>query len=269
MVAGYCSFVYLIGHKFEPLYPQLPSASLQDPSKQPLKSIPLLAIPKWHWSLSTSQQESSKWLKAVTTGKDLISIPSPATLTKQTVAFKHPSTSSSPAIADPDYKMGPVGISHSAIASQKLKEEMRVGTHEINKVKQKSFEDDCRLSNPHAEFCYGESWLVFQKQVWEEADSLFTTLGAPLADLCNQNQLHHTFQASAPGLSLDRIQSLTLALYYLSQIQMMVLSPKTRMRTAISIWMLSNSKPWLTRKSKLTLRVIRLMTACLHSQLPQ
>jgi hypothetical protein len=93
---------------------------------------PITTIPKWPQSLSSPLQESSKRPKA-TISEDLISIRSP-TPPKQIATSKQISANPFQAIVDQDDKMGPVGISHSAIASQKLKAEMRARTHKINKA---------------------------------------------------------------------------------------------------------------------------------------
>ena len=76
------------------------------------------------------------------TCKDLISIPSKSTPLEGTTTLQQ---SQSP-------RMGPVGISRSAIASQMLKAKMRAGTLKINEVQRKKFEGDCRTSDPQAEF---------------------------------------------------------------------------------------------------------------------
>ena len=60
--------------------------------------------------------------------------------------------------------LGPVGISRSALSSKKLKARMRTGTHTINKARQKTFESECLLSDPHTEFRYGEIWKVFHSR---------------------------------------------------------------------------------------------------------
>ena len=60
--------------------------------------------------------------------------------------------------------MGPVGISRLAVASQKLRAEMKAGTHKINKVRQQSFESECCLSDPAAKFSYSENWQVFHSR---------------------------------------------------------------------------------------------------------
>jgi hypothetical protein len=111
-------------------------------------------------SPSLSRQDSSKRLKATTASEDSILITLPPTPPKQTPTFKPPNQ----AAADRNDKLGPVGISRSAIASQKLKAEMRAGTHTINKARQKTFESECCLSDPYAEFRYGENWQVFHSQ---------------------------------------------------------------------------------------------------------
>lgn len=59
---------------------------------------------------------------------------------------------------------GPVGISHSAISSKKLRARMRAGTYTINKARQKAFKSECLLSDLHAEFRYGEKWKVFHSR---------------------------------------------------------------------------------------------------------
>jgi hypothetical protein len=61
-------------------------------------------------------------------------------------------------------KLGPVGISRSAMSSKKLKARMRAGTHTIDKTRQKTFESKCFLSDPHTEFRYGETWKVFHSR---------------------------------------------------------------------------------------------------------
>jgi hypothetical protein len=114
----------------------------------------------------SSQQEPFKRPKTTTTCEDLISIQSPRTPPEQTETSKHPSIKLVlPRVtADRVVEMGPVGISRSAIASQKLKAEMRAGTHKINKFQQKNFEDECRISDPHVKFRYGENWRVFHSR---------------------------------------------------------------------------------------------------------
>jgi nicotinamide mononucleotide (NMN) deamidase PncC len=55
-----------------------------------------------------------------------------------------------------------VGISHSAMAGQKLKHDMRAGTYVINEAKCKNFEEECHLADTMAKFKYeGEKWKVF------------------------------------------------------------------------------------------------------------
>jgi hypothetical protein len=86
---------------------------------------------------SAPVQESSKRPKA-TTSEEMISIssppPLPPTPSQKTATSKFPSANPSQAVADRDNKMGPVGISRSAVASQKLRAETKAGTHKINKV---------------------------------------------------------------------------------------------------------------------------------------
>ena len=61
-------------------------------------------------------------------------------------------------------KLGSVGISRSATSTRKLKAEMIAGTYTINKLRQKSFERECLLSDSHTEFHYGETWKVFHSR---------------------------------------------------------------------------------------------------------
>lgn len=113
---------------------------------------------------SAPVQESPKRPKT-TAGEELISISAPLSLTlSKTATSKCPSANPFRAVVDRDNEMGPVGISRSAVASQKLKAEMKAGTHKINKVRQQTFENECRLSDPAAEFSYGENWRVFHSQ---------------------------------------------------------------------------------------------------------
>ena len=113
-------------------------------------------------SLNPLQQDSFKWRITTVTHKDSISIPLPLT-PRKTRMSKCPSVKLAlpQTFADQDEKMGPVGISWSAIASQALKAKMRAGTLKINGVWQKKFEDKCRTSDPQAEFRYSDNWQVF------------------------------------------------------------------------------------------------------------
>ena len=115
-------------------------------------------------SPTSSQQDLQKRLKAANASEDLTDMASPPTPPKQPPTPKLPSANPTQATADQNYKLGPVGISRSAIASQKLRAEMRAGTHMINKAQQKTFESECCLSDPHADFRYGENWQVFHSQ---------------------------------------------------------------------------------------------------------
>ena len=56
---------------------------------------------------------------------------------------------------------GPVGISQSAMASQKLKAEMKAGTFVPNEAKRSNFEELCFAMDLGATFRYGGSWKVF------------------------------------------------------------------------------------------------------------
>ena len=58
-------------------------------------------------------------------------------------------------------QFGLVGISRSAMASQKLKAEMRAGTFVLNEAKRSNFEESCLAMDSGATFGYGESWKVF------------------------------------------------------------------------------------------------------------
>jgi hypothetical protein len=115
--------------------------------------------PKRPPSPNLSPQDSSKRLRPSTTieesDEDMINSP-----IKQTPRTAKPTHAS----ADQNNKLGPVGISRSAIGSQKLKAKMRAGTYTINKARQKTFEIECRLSDPHTKFCYGENWKVFHSR---------------------------------------------------------------------------------------------------------
>jgi hypothetical protein len=54
-----------------------------------------------------------------------------------------------------------VGISQSAMASQKLKADMKAGTFVPNKAKRSNFEESCLAMDLGATFRCGESWKVF------------------------------------------------------------------------------------------------------------
>ncbi|KAH7912046.1 hypothetical protein BJ138DRAFT_1112718 [Hygrophoropsis aurantiaca] len=53
---------------------------------------------------------------------------------------------------------GPVGISKTAVAEQKLKTAMQDGTLKMNKAKLKNYEDKCRLEDKNVRFRYGTNW---------------------------------------------------------------------------------------------------------------
>ena len=136
---------------------------------------PITTTQKWPRSPSPSLQESSKRLKAAD-NKDLISITAPSTPLQQTTTSKCPSANLIQALTKHNTS-GPVSISHSAVASQKLRVEMRAGTHKINKVQQNTFKSECNLVDPHAEFRYGESWQVFHSRCgkWLVMTELYNT----------------------------------------------------------------------------------------------
>jgi hypothetical protein len=77
---------------------------------------------------------------------------------KKTKNPKAPTLSTSSA---QETSSGPVGISQSAMASRKLKAEMKAGTFVANEAKKSNFEALCLAIDLGATFRYGESWKVF------------------------------------------------------------------------------------------------------------
>jgi hypothetical protein len=58
-----------------------------------------------------------------------------------------------------------VGTSRSAIASRRLKQEFRDGTHVVNEVKRANFVDECRLADRLSQFRYEKDvWSVFHSK---------------------------------------------------------------------------------------------------------
>jgi len=74
---------------------------------------------------------------------------------------KNPETRTLSTSSAQEVQLGPVGISRSAMASQKLKADMKAGTFVPNKAKRSNFEESCLAMDSGATFRYGESWKVF------------------------------------------------------------------------------------------------------------